>query len=65
MPGLWPGLLDHFIQKQLGHIGFQQTFPVFAECVTSPHPVIQIHAYEPAETDAVVDIFHQEPFAAH
>ena len=44
---------------------FQQTVAVLGEHCDVPHRLVQVHADEPTEQDAVVNLFHQQSLVAH
>ena len=43
----------------------KQALPILREYRHIPNRIIHVQAYEPAEQQTVVELFHQHPFTAH
>ena len=54
-------LFHHLGQEDGGHIRFQQTVSILGEHRDIPPWLVQVHAHEPSEQDAIVDLLHQQP----
>src|SRR5438034_1297675 len=61
---LGPRLLHHLRQELLGHVGLQQPVAVLGEARRIPNLLVQVQPYEPAKQHAVINLFHQQTFAA-
>jgi hypothetical protein len=58
------GLGPHFEEERLRDVAVQETVPVLTEDGRRPHGVIHTQADEPAEQQVVLQLLHQQPFAA-
>jgi len=59
------GLLEYGLEEGFGNVPIEQSLAVLGEHGHIPDGVIHVQAYEPAEQQVVVELFHQHPFAAH
>src|SRR5713226_3531425 len=59
------GLRQHRCEEGPGHFAPQQPVAVFGEDRHVPHRVVDTQSHEPAEQEIVVELLHQQPFAAH
>jgi hypothetical protein len=60
-----PRLLQHGLEKGFGNVAIEQPLAVFREHGHIPNGVIHVQAHEPTEQQVIVELFHQQPFAAH
>jgi len=58
-------LRDDQLKKALGHGLRQEPIPILREDRRCPDEFIQLQAHEPAEQDVVIELLHEQPFAAH
>jgi hypothetical protein len=52
-------------EKLLRQILVQQPVAILAEHRVIPHRVVDLQTDKPAEQQVVVELFHQQPLAAH
>jgi len=58
-------LLQHGLKEGFGNVPIEQALAVFGEHGHIPDGVIHVQPHEPTEQQIVVELFHQQPFAAH
>ena len=60
-----PRLLQYGLEEGLGNVPIEQARAVFGEHGHIPDGIVHVQAHEPAEQQVIVELFHQQPFAAH
>src|ERR1017187_8193415 len=60
-----PGLLEYRLEEGFSNIPIEQPLAVLGEHGHIPDGVVHVQAHEPAEQQVIVELFHQQPFAAH
>jgi hypothetical protein len=53
------------LEEGFGNVPIEQALTVFREHGHIPDGVIHVQAHEPTEQQVIVELFHQQPFAAH
>src|SRR5438552_10859621 len=55
----------HLLKERLGDIRFEQPFPILRVERGVPLWIVVAHTHEPAKQQVVIQLLHQQPFAAH
>jgi hypothetical protein len=58
-------LLEHGLEEGFGNVPIEQALTALGEHGHIPDGVIHVQAHEPAEQQVIVELFHQQSFAAH
>jgi hypothetical protein len=56
---------EHGLEESFGNVPIEQPLAVLGEHGHIPNGVVHVQAHEPAEQQVIVELFHQQPFAAH
>ena len=58
-------LLQHGLEEGFGNVPIEQALAVFGEHGHIPNGVIHVQTHEPTKQQVIIELFHQQPFAAH
>ena len=60
-----PRQIHHLLKERLSEVGLQQPLPVLGIDRGVPHRIVHAQTHKPAKQQVVIQLLHQQPFAAH